>query len=298
MFRELVSHCVVVYCHRKGFIIYWISSWINIKIQQRKYYCTDRQVIFIITILTSGHYFTGFFFPDFRNKRLFQEAFEIIFFISFPYDIGLVYAQVDTKSIESILVLSLLTDWSFHLALKSCLSKENYCWWPVSNACSWAGNEHNWSASVNQDKPSFTPWRNCGWNTVKHRDFLVQALQALFSNCRHLRVLCFSHECCLLLSLVLCEKCKGLQSPWVFPTLHQWQTGMGGDAPGSTGGHPTADKNHVPLRLHTHCLGDPLSKVALATQACMNKKYGYFLLDIFGCLGNKRIIHLKCNWIG
>lgn len=125
----------------------------------------------------------------------------------------------------------------------------------------------------------------------------MQTLQALFSNCRHLRVLCFSHECCLLLPLLL-EKCHGLQSPWVFPVLHQWQTGMGGDAAGSTRGHPTADKNHVLLRLHAQCSGDPFSKVSLATQVCMNKKCRYFLLDIFGCLGNKRIIHLKCNWIG
>lgn len=127
------------------------------------------------------------FFPGFRNKRLFQEALKIIFFISFSYHIALVYTQVDTKSIESILVLSLLIDWSFHLALRSCLSKENYYWWPVSNVCSWAGNEHNLCASVNQDNPSFTPCRNCGWNTVRCRDFLVQTLQALFSNCRHLR---------------------------------------------------------------------------------------------------------------
>lgn len=105
---------------------------------------------------------------------------------------------------------------------------------------------------------------------VKYTYFLVQSLQALFSNCRHLRVLCFSHECCLLLPLLLFKKCDSLQSPWVFPMLQQ--TGMRGDALGSTGRHPTADKYHVPLRLHAHCLGDPFSKVALATQVCMNKK--------------------------
>lgn len=116
-------------------------------------------------------------------------------FISFSYHVEQVYTQVDTKSIRSILVLSLLIDWSFLLALKSCLYKENYRWWPVSNVCGWADNEHNLSASVNEDKPPSTPYRNYGWNTVKPRDFLVQTLQALFSNCRHLRMVCFSHEC-------------------------------------------------------------------------------------------------------
>lgn len=96
--------------------------------------------------------------------------------------------------------------------------------------------------------------------------YKVHILQALFSNCTHLRMLCFSHEFCLLLPLVLFEKCDSLQSPWVFPMLQQWQTGMGGDALGSTGRHPTADKNHVPLRLHAHCLGDPFSKVVLLRQ--------------------------------
>lgn len=144
-----------MYCHRKGFIIYWISSWINVKIQQRKYYCTDKQVMLIINNKYTDcrapfrSLFYCYFFPDFRNKRLFQEALKIIFFISFSYHIELVYTQVDTRSIESILVLSLLIDWSFHLALRSCLSKENYYWWPVSNVCSWAGNEHNLCASVN-----------------------------------------------------------------------------------------------------------------------------------------------------
>lgn len=96
--------------------------------------------------------FTSLFYCFFfylRNKTLFQDTLKIIFFISFSNHIGLVNTKVDTKSIESILVLSLLVDWSFHFALKSCLSEENYCWWPVSNVCSWAGNEHNLSASVN-----------------------------------------------------------------------------------------------------------------------------------------------------
>lgn len=84
--------------------------------------------MFTINVLPAGHHsgqhFNVSFFPGFSNKRLFQEAFKIIFLISFPYHVGLVYMQADTKSIKCVLVLSLLIDWSFLLVLKSFLDQE------------------------------------------------------------------------------------------------------------------------------------------------------------------------------
>lgn len=219
----------------------------------------------------SGHHFNVSFFPGFSNKRLFQEAFKIICFISFPYHVGLVYTQADMRSIKCVLVLSLLIDWSFLLALKSCLYKENYCWWVVSNICSWADNEHNLSANVNQDKPPSTPCRNCVWNTVKMRDFSVQAL--LF-NCGCLRIVCFSYDCLLSVSshavreMQWCPKPLGLSST-ANTTL---RAGAGGDIPGSAGRLPMADKNCVPLRLHVDFSGDAFAKVALAALVCMSQK--------------------------
>lgn len=169
------------------------------------------QVTILVSILMLA------FFSGFSNKRLFPEAYKIIFFISFPYHIGLVYMQADTKSIKCVLVLSLLIDWSFLLVLKSCLDQENYSWWVVSNVCTWADNEHNLSTRINQ-----LLLLTGIVSEIKYKLEIslygLHELCLLLWTCKDGSV--FPMTICFLLPLTLLGKCNGFPSYWVCLAQH------------------------------------------------------------------------------